>query len=416
MDELFRRAAEDYPLNTNSADWNAVLKKLSAKYPEKINTTEGNKKNYKRLLLFLLLLPIAWIGNDYFFHSNNQNVNNSFADKKRVPKNILHPTAAQSNTTKSGNINLKPTTVLQLLPGNQQASINSINQNNMLYKQKGVLQSVQSSPQTNDTGVADQSSYSSSEELTDKKEKVPVTVNNENGVKDIKNSNENFTATQPDDNKKENNIPGISIKNKNQKQKKEHGIYAGISISPDISTVKFQSVKNTGVTIGLLIGYQFNKKISLESGLAWNKKYYYSDGEYFNAKNIALPAYAQIKKLDGICKMIEVPVTIKYNFKSSTKTNLSVSGGMSSYIMKSESYNYTIESNGQQYPRSATYKNSSTNLLAVANISFGYNHRLGKGAMLRLEPYIKIPVKGVGIGKLPIMSSGINIAITKKLF
>jgi hypothetical protein len=166
----------------------------------------------------------------------------------------------------------------------------------------------------------------------------------------------------------------------------------------------------------LLIGYRFNKKISVESGLAWNKKYYYSDGGYFNTKNIVLPANAKIINLDGVCKMIEVPVTIKYDFKSSVKTNLSVSGGVSSYFMKSENYNYNIEHTGVQYPRSATYKNSSTNLLAVATIGFGYNRNLGKKTTLRLEPYIKIPLTGVGIGKLPIMSSGMNIGITKKLF
>ncbi|MEO5782137.1 MAG: hypothetical protein ABIQ07_02640 [Ginsengibacter sp.] len=111
-----------------------------------------------------------------------------------------------------------------------------------------------------------------------------------------------------------------------------------------------------------------------------------------------------------------MPVSVKYNFRSSVKTNLSVSGGVSSYFMKSENYNYTIDHLGQQYPRNADYKNSSTNLLAVTTVAFGYNHSLGKGATLRLEPYLKIPVTGVGIGKLPIMSTGINIGVTKKLF
>lgn len=408
MDELFRKAAEDYPLNTNSADWNAVAKKISVKAPEKINSTSGNNKKYKRLLLVLLLLPILWIGKDYF-HSNNPNVNNPLADK-HVSQNKLSPTT-QSNTTKPGIISTQPTTVLQVLPGNRQA-VNSSNKNNIVYKQAGVLHSVQSVPQTNYTEISDQAS-SSSEKLNDNKEKGHANVDDSNGV-NIKSSNENFTTTPPGDNKKINNTP--DIKNKNQKQKKEHGIYAGLIISPDISTVKFQSVKNSGFSIGLLIGYQFNKEISLETGLGWDKKYYYSDGKYFNTKKISLPAYAQIIEVDGVCKMIEVPVTIKYNFTSAKRTNLSVSAGMSSYIMKRENYNYTIDRNGQQYPRSANYNNSSTNLLAVANISFGYNRNLGKSTMLCLEPYIKVPVTGVGIGKLPIMSSGINIAITKKLF
>ena len=54
--------------------------------------------------------------------------------------------------------------------------------------------------------------------------------------------------------------------------------------------------------------------------------------------------------------------------------------------MKSENYDYTIEHTGVQYPRNATYKNSSSNLLAVATIGVGYNHTLGTGTVLRLEP------------------------------
>ena len=33
MDELFRRAAKDYPLNTNSADWEKVKNKLADAAP-----------------------------------------------------------------------------------------------------------------------------------------------------------------------------------------------------------------------------------------------------------------------------------------------------------------------------------------------------------------------------------------------
>src|SRR4026207_2549452 len=59
MDELFRRAAENYPLNTGTADWNEVQKKLLAAN----NAPPPPAKKYnKSLWLLLLLLPAAWIG------------------------------------------------------------------------------------------------------------------------------------------------------------------------------------------------------------------------------------------------------------------------------------------------------------------------------------------------------------------
>ena len=83
--------------------------------------------------------------------------------------------------------------------------------------------------------------------------------------------------------------------------------------------------------------------------------------------------------------------------------------------MKKEKYDYQVVNNGQQYRYSSTYKNASTNFLAVANFAVGYNKTLKKNISLRLEPYIKIPLKGIGFGSLPIMSTGLNIGVTKKI-
>ena len=404
MDELYRRAAEDYPLNTNSADWNAVLKKIYV--DGTVNTgNEKEKKSYRWLLLLLLLLPTAWIGKEYFYSSNKQSGSKSLI--QNVSKNKLVSPRLKflvPETTEPAAITSVQDNDREPLQSNTETG----NHNRKQFLKPGRL-TVTISPD-----VSEQTSPS--EDQTNKPEQKVIAANEQKViaadeiVKDDK-TDKTITTSTADNNKDSKTVS----KKKDQKQK-EHGIYAGILISPDISTVKFQSIKDVGFTAGVLIGYQVNKKISIESGAAWNKKYYQSDGEYFSTKNITLPAYANIKKLDGTCKMIEVPVTVKYNFRSSTKTNLSVSAGISSYIMKKENYTYTVERNGQQYPRKANYKNSSTNLFAVASFGFGYNRNLGNGSVLRLEPYIKIPVKGVGIGSLPIMSSGMNIAITKKLF
>ena len=48
MDELFRRAAENYPLNTGTADWNELQKKLAVGMEEKV-TAPKPRKNYKNL-------------------------------------------------------------------------------------------------------------------------------------------------------------------------------------------------------------------------------------------------------------------------------------------------------------------------------------------------------------------------------
>ena len=93
MDELFRRAAEGYPLNTDSADWNAVVKKLELErsLPAK---KENRNKNYKHLLWLLLLLPLG-VYKNYISKSNNnrpetiaKNIENKNLPRTSLSKNI----------------------------------------------------------------------------------------------------------------------------------------------------------------------------------------------------------------------------------------------------------------------------------------------------------------------------------------
>ncbi len=62
MDELFRRAADSYPLKTDTSDWQQVEQKLAATEPDK--PAKAGVKN-KSWFLLLLLLPLAWICNNY---------------------------------------------------------------------------------------------------------------------------------------------------------------------------------------------------------------------------------------------------------------------------------------------------------------------------------------------------------------
>src|SRR4051812_30356694 len=62
MDELFRKAADDYPLRTDSADWEKVRRQLEAA------TVPKEERKDRRYLLFLLLLliPFSWLGYNLF--------------------------------------------------------------------------------------------------------------------------------------------------------------------------------------------------------------------------------------------------------------------------------------------------------------------------------------------------------------
>jgi hypothetical protein len=86
--------------------------------------------------------------------------------------------------------------------------------------------------------------------------------------------------------------------------------------------------------------------------------------------------------------------------------------------MKKEDYSYTYYygNTGNTARHDKSYSNSSTNLFSAVSLSGGYTRPLGRIADLRIEPYLKIPLAGMGWNHLPLLSAGVHIGLTKKLF
>jgi hypothetical protein len=195
-----------------------------------------------------------------------------------------------------------------------------------------------------------------------------------------------------------------------------HSFYAGLFVAPDFSMIKFQTVKSVGTTYGLLLGYTINAKWNLETGVYIDRKKYYTEGQYFNKDKVPPLRYVDLQKVDGICNMVELPLSLRYNLGAGNKVKWFATAGLSTYLMSSEWYNYQYMYYGNPVTKAATYRNPSQNWFSIVNLSVGYEQKIGGIGNLRLEPYLRVPLSGIGTGSLPIMSAGLNIGITRKIW
>jgi len=206
------------------------------------------------------------------------------------------------------------------------------------------------------------------------------------------------------------------VKPKASSRQKSSYLYAGLLAAPDLSTVKFQSMKGVGTTYSLLLGYQFNKRWAVETGVSVDRKRYYTDAEYFKLKPGVIPSNWNLTDLDGTCYMWEVPVNVRYNFSQTEKSKWFATAGLSTYFMTRENYTYNYTVNGWTGDSNWNIKKPSQYWFSIINLSAGYEHRLGGIGNLRIEPYLRVPLSGLGTGKLNILSTGINIGITRRLW
>ena len=202
---------------------------------------------------------------------------------------------------------------------------------------------------------------------------------------------------------------------KGTKNKKESFFYAGLIVAPDLSTIKMQSVKGVGTTFGILLGYQFNRRWAVETGVYLDRKKYYSDAEYFNKKNTPGLNGVDLVSLTGVCNMVEIPVNLRYNISNGSRTKWFATTGLSTYLMSRENYTFSIDRNNP-WDETWEYHKHYNNWFSIINLSLGFEQKLGKIGNLRIEPYARIPLSGIGTGSLPIMSAGLNIGITRRIW
>jgi hypothetical protein len=195
-------------------------------------------------------------------------------------------------------------------------------------------------------------------------------------------------------------------------------LYAGVIVAPDASMVKMQSVKGVGSTFGILLGYAFNKHWAVETGAYLDRKKYYTTGEYFNTSKVHLPPNSTLLNVNGTCNMWEIPLNVRHNFNPEGRLRWFATAGLSTYLMTGEKYTYAYQQAGSYWGSDSTWniKRPSQYPFAIVNLSVGLEQRIGKIGSLRIEPYARLPLTGMGTGKLPIMSTGVNIGFVRPLW
>jgi hypothetical protein len=440
MDDLFRRAADNYPLNTNSSDWNKVKSALESPVVEDAR----EKKRRLGFLWLLLLLPAAFFLYKYGFQNPNTGNGNAKPVIASSTQNNLPAEKAKSQEANNRNVSppssINKTSLSHVIKVDRNRNTEEVSDesnNKSDRKKKHSLN--QDIPVSKTLNIAnnpknDLAGTETKNSISEETNKITATREKENPDKSVEktkdvvvNTNDGITNSTgkvvekgeskiiPAETLQNNSIAKIPKQAASGKNK-SHAFYIGVIAGPDFSTVKLDKINKTGITVGVIAGYRLNKKLSIESGLLFDKKYYYSEGKYFNSKHLYLPSYTTLDNVDGDCHMIELPLNVKIDFASNKKANWFALAGVSSYFMKKENYTYRYEEGGWPKEKSVSLKDASQIWASVMNLSLGYSHNIGKTGNLRIEPYIKMPIRNIGIGSLPITSAGIYFGFTKNLF
>ncbi|PPL03581.1 hypothetical protein [Parapedobacter indicus] len=180
--------------------------------------------------------------------------------------------------------------------------------------------------------------------------------------------------------------------------------------APDLSGTQPLSGKLSG-NVGLIATYRFNHWLSISGGALYAKKLYRADFADYRP-TISWGDRAAIPDLvEANCGVLDIPILANITLKQYDQSSFFVSGGISSYFMLRETYNYIYPPHEYGYlQKPYTLHNRNRHLLGVGNLSIGYRRQLNASLSLTVQPFVKVPLTGIGNGNIKLYSTGVAIS------
>ncbi|WP_210513758.1 hypothetical protein [Hymenobacter terricola] len=189
--------------------------------------------------------------------------------------------------------------------------------------------------------------------------------------------------------------------------------YVGLVAAPDVTTVKFASVESPLPNLGITLEYRLTSRLRVSTGVLRAKKQYMARRDDYDWGTYKTMVYRHdFEDVDGTCTVLDIPLNLRYDLLSRPTYNLFGSIGLSSFFMQRERYTYDYwENNMSKVWDGGDIINQNRHLLSLLNLSVGYERRLSSHWRLQAEPYYKLPLGGVGAGKVKLTSAGVFLGV-----
>jgi hypothetical protein len=193
----------------------------------------------------------------------------------------------------------------------------------------------------------------------------------------------------------------------------------GLVASPDFSTVgSLSNFSDMGYKMGVAVEYRLTDNLSVSGGVIQSDVRYTAQGGEYNPTQ-GYGGYGSSRVLPdetyARCLILDIPINLKYNFLNFEHSRFYASTGIASYIMLNEEYDFRYHQNGDDLPQSWNERTGTGHLMSNVGFSVGLEYDIHPKWSLRAEPYVRLPLKGVGEGNVKLYSIGSFVSLNFRL-
>lgn len=182
--------------------------------------------------------------------------------------------------------------------------------------------------------------------------------------------------------------------------------------SSDMNGLNSFSQSKVGTNVGALLSVGVLKRLTISTGAIYSSKPYLTNTDNYQG-NYKFPSTPTSVSAD--CRMIDVPLNLDYSLYNKHRNKFSVGTGISSYLMFHESYNYSYSSSYGSGPASYNVPNPGKYYLSILNLQATYQRQINSKLGLDVQPYMKLPLSGVGLYNSKLQSTGVAVGLTWSL-
>ncbi|MEN0056097.1 MAG: hypothetical protein AAGC65_20635 [Mucilaginibacter sp.] len=186
-----------------------------------------------------------------------------------------------------------------------------------------------------------------------------------------------------------------------------------ILAAPDLNAVNSFSNNQVGTNLGFQLGIQLSKKFSISTGASYAIKPYQATASQYNSVSWqGRPASSLPSYVSANCKVLDIPVNLNYRFYSKGRDAFALGTGLSSYIMLRENYHFDFADGSGTPSYDIQINNRNQHILGVLNLNATYERRINSKFSTVVQPYMKLPLTGIGTGRVDLRSTGVALGIT----
>lgn len=196
--------------------------------------------------------------------------------------------------------------------------------------------------------------------------------------------------------------------------KQKSRLILSILAAPDLTSVQKSGTSNLSGGFGVEATYMITKRLSISTGASYAKKIYDSDFNLYKPNTSYVFKIAP-SNIHANCDVIDIPLNVNYKIFENNRNSISVSTGLSSYIMVKERYTYSYDGvyQGQQ---GWEVKGQNQHYLGIANVGVEFQHKINNNLSISAKPFMKIPLTDIGYGNSRLSSTGLAVSVNMNLF